>query len=182
VTRFVEKPAPGETDSNLINAGTYVLEPSVLDLIAPGIKVSIERDTFPRLVARGALAAVATDDYWIDAGRPSLYLRANLDLITGRVGSGDELAIAPTASVDASARCVESVVGPGAAIAACASVNASVILPGAVVGERATVVDSIVAGQIGAGATVTGSVIGAAHRVPDGADVVDEVLPPSDNT
>ena len=45
VVRFVEKPAPGETDSDLINAGTYVLEPSVLELIEPGIKVSIERDT-----------------------------------------------------------------------------------------------------------------------------------------
>ena len=89
VRRFVEKPAPGETESNLINAGTYVLEPSVLDLIEPGSKVSIERDTFPRLVAQGTLAALATDDYWIDAGRPSLYLRANLDLVTaGRRSAG----------------------------------------------------------------------------------------------
>ena len=44
---FVEKPAPGTEPSNLINAGTYVFEPSVLDRIAPSAKVSIERDTFP---------------------------------------------------------------------------------------------------------------------------------------
>ncbi|HEX6658576.1 MAG TPA: NDP-sugar synthase [Ilumatobacter sp.] len=186
VRRFVEKPAPGETDSNLINAGTYVLEPSVLDLIEPGRKVSIERETFPRLVAQGTLAALATDDYWIDAGRPSMYLRANLDLVTGRVtgrlGSGDLPAIAPTAMVDSSARCVDSVVGAGATVAGGASVTASLILPGAVVGERATIVDSIVAGHVGAGASVARGVIGAGYRVPDDATLVDRILPSPDDT
>jgi mannose-1-phosphate guanylyltransferase len=181
VRRFVEKPAPGETDSNLINAGTYVLEPSVLDLIEPGRKVSIERDTFPRLVARRALSALATDDYWIDAGRPSLYLRANLDLVTARLGGGGDAAIAPTARVDPSATCIDSVVGPGATVAAGASVTASVILPDAVVEGRATVADSIIAGRVGVGASVTGSVIGAGHRVADGATVADQLLPPSDD-
>jgi mannose-1-phosphate guanylyltransferase len=182
VLRFVEKPAPGESESNLINAGTYVLEPSVLDLIEPGKKVSIERDTFPRLVDLGAMAALATDDYWIDAGRPSLYLRANLDLAAGHVGSGDEPAIAPLATVDPSARCIASVVGPGASVAADAAVTGSVILPGATIGERATVVDSIIAGHIGADADVSGSVIGAGYDVPEGASLVDVVLPPVDNT
>ena len=103
VRRFVEKPAPGETESNLINAGTYVLEPSVLDLIEPGMKVSIERDTFPRLVARGGwLRSPPTTTGSTPAG-PALYLRANLDLVTGRVGGGDEPAIAPTATVDPTA-------------------------------------------------------------------------------
>jgi mannose-1-phosphate guanylyltransferase len=182
VRRFIEKPAPGETESNLINAGTYVLEPSVLDMIEPGRKVSIERDTFPRLVDQGMLSSLATDDYWIDAGQPALYLRANLDLAAGRLGGGDEPAIAPTATVDPTARCIGSVVGPGAAVSAGASVTASVILPGAVVGERAMVVDSIVAGHVGAGAAVSGSVIGAGYRVADGATVADAVLPPNDNT
>ena len=55
----------------------------MLDLIEPGRPVSVERDTFPRLVAAGRMYAVATDDYWIDAGRPELFLQANLDLVTG---------------------------------------------------------------------------------------------------
>ena len=50
----------------------------------PGGRSSIERETFPDLVERAALYALATDDYWIDAGRPELYLRANLDLVNGR--------------------------------------------------------------------------------------------------
>jgi mannose-1-phosphate guanylyltransferase len=128
------------------------------------------------------MASLATDDYWIDAGQPSLYLRANLDLAAGRLAGGDEPAIASTAMVDPTARCLDSVVGPGAAVSSGASVTASVILPGAVVGERATVVDSIIAGHVGAGAAVSGSVIGAGYRVADGATVADEVLPPNDKT
>ena len=84
VRAFVEKPAPGAEPSNLINAGTYVMEPSVLDLIEPGRRVSVERDTFPKLVAAGRLAAMATDDYWIDTGTPELYLEANIDMLAGR--------------------------------------------------------------------------------------------------
>ena len=70
VQRFLEKPPPGTTDSKVINGGTYVMEPSVLEAIAPGIAVNIERVTFPSLAARGSLFGVATDDYWIDVGRP----------------------------------------------------------------------------------------------------------------
>ena len=177
VRRFVEKPAPGETDSNLINAGTYVFEPSVLDLIEPGRRVSVERDTFPRLVARGALAAIATDDYWLDTGRPDQYLRANLDLVRGVRGTPDEGAIAASAEVDHAADVRDTVVGGGAAVRAGATVVDSVLLPGAFVEERAVVARSIVAGRIGAGAEVTDSVIGTEHAVPAGAVVAGERLP-----
>src|SRR5262245_38421727 len=165
VLRFVEKPAPGETESNLINAGTYVLEPSVLELIEAGRKVSIERDTFPRLVDRGSLSAVSTDDYWIDAGRPALYLQANLDLVAGLRGSIDEQAVSPTAVVDPSARVSDTIVGDGAEIRKGATVQRSVVLPGAIIGEGAHVDDAIVAGEIGDHAEVTDSVIGEGYLV-----------------
>ena len=45
---FLEKPRPEEIDTDLINAGLYVLEPEVLELIPPGRPVSIEREVFPR--------------------------------------------------------------------------------------------------------------------------------------
>jgi mannose-1-phosphate guanylyltransferase len=54
VVAFVEKPPPGEAPSNLINAGTYILEPEVLDRIPDGRPVSIERETFPDLATRGS--------------------------------------------------------------------------------------------------------------------------------
>ena len=53
VSEFLEKPDPAEIDTDEINAGAYFLERSVLDLIAPDVAVSIEREVFPRLVGEG---------------------------------------------------------------------------------------------------------------------------------
>lgn len=176
VRRFVEKPAPGETDSNLINAGTYVFEPEVLDLIAAGEKISVERDTFPRLVADGRLGAYATDDYWIDAGRPELFLAANLDLIDGR-RTTTEPGLAEGADIHPES-CVEgSVVGAGVIVEALADVRRSVLLPGARIGRGAVVADSIVAGLVGSGASLANCVVGAGYAVADGADLAALRLP-----
>ena len=80
VTAFIEKPPRDEAPTDLINAGTYVLEPSVLDRIAPDVPVNVERVTFPAMVADGSLFAFDGDTYWLDAGTPATYLAANLDL------------------------------------------------------------------------------------------------------
>ncbi len=176
VLRFVEKPAPGETDSNLINAGTYVFEPEVLDLIAPGERISVERDTFPKLVAAGQLGAYATDDYWIDAGRPELFLAANLDLIDGRRNPVED-GIAVGADVAADARVDGSVVAAGAVVEGAAEVRRSVLLPGARIGRGATVADSIVAGVVGAGASLANCVVGAGYSVSGGAQLAAVRLP-----
>src|SRR4051794_38589769 len=85
VTAFVEKPPAGEAPTNRINAGMYVLEPSVVDRIDSGRRVSIERETFPALIADDMLFAL--DDggaYWLDTGTPEAYLQAQLDIIDGR--------------------------------------------------------------------------------------------------
>ena len=96
VEAFVEKPPPGQAPTNWINAGTYVLEPSVLERIPAGRRVSIERATFPEMVADGSLYAMHSDSYWIDAGTPATYLQSQLDLIDGHRGE-------PEAAVSASA-------------------------------------------------------------------------------
>ena len=132
---------------------------------------------FPKVAAGGALYGVATDDYWIDAGRPELYLAANLDLLSG-VRRFDHCApIDDTADVDASALVQNSIVGAGARIAREARIIDSVILPGAAVEAEACVERSLVMGVVGAGATVVGSMIGADGRVDDGARLVDDAVP-----
>ena len=78
VLRFVEKPAPGATDSRHASAGTYVMEPSCLARMPGDAPLSIERAVFPGIVADGGLYAMATDDYWVDAGRPDTFIEANL--------------------------------------------------------------------------------------------------------
>ena len=182
VERFVEKPAPGTAPSNMINGGTYVLEPSVLHRIPAGRKVSIERDTFPEVVAGGRLFAMPTDDYWLDAGNPALYLQANLDLLDGTRPLHSSVAIHECARVDASALVTNSIVAAGATVAASATVTDCVLLPGAVVGQRAVVANSVIMGKIGEDANVTNSVLGLHGRVAQGEQLSGEYRPPADAT
>src|SRR5207245_8172413 len=90
VEAFVEKPAAGMAPTDMINAGTYVLEPSMLDRIPEG-RSSIERLVFPGMVAAGALFACASSEYWIDVGTPPTYLQAQLDLLDGVRGGSPAL-------------------------------------------------------------------------------------------
>jgi mannose-1-phosphate guanylyltransferase len=162
VTGWVEKPAVGEAPSNTINAGTYVLEPDVLARIEPSVRVSIEREVFPAMVAERRLFAMVDGAYWLDAGTPSAYLRANADVLDGTrpvpvVGElVDGSLIGAGATVAASARVTRSVVGCRATIGEGAEVRDSVLLDGATVAERAVVVDSIVgpSAVVGAGASL----------------------------
>ena len=180
VERFVEKPAPGTEPSNLINAGTYVLEPSVLARIPVGQKVSIERATFPAVAADGGLYAMATEDYWLDTGRPELYLAANLDVVRGLRRHDRCVAVAPGARVAATAQITDSVIGAGAVVGDGAAVVRSVLLPGAVVGDGAQVADSVVMGRIGDGADMRDSVLGADGVVGPGERVTGEKRPDPD--
>jgi mannose-1-phosphate guanylyltransferase len=177
VRAFVEKPAPGTEPSNLINAGTYVFEPSVLDRIPAATKVSVERDTFQRLVADGGLYGVATDDYWIDAGVPTLYRAANLDLLDGKRRTERCDAVAPSAVVSPTAAVEHSIIGAEVDVADGASVVDSVLLPGASVGSGATIERSLVMGAVGSGSVVRDSMVGAEGRVGDGESLIEGTAP-----
>jgi mannose-1-phosphate guanylyltransferase len=176
IERFVEKPEPGQTDSTLISAGTYVFEPSVLDGIEPGKRVSVERDTFPELVQRGHVKGFVTSDYWIDVGVPESYLDANLDIVRG-VRGAPEQAIAPGASIDREAVIVESVVGGECSVSSGVRLAESLLLGEAFIGAEAVVSSSIIAGHVGAGAVLRSCVIGAGYEVPPGAILSNVRLP-----
>lgn len=160
VQRFVEKPAPGETSSNLINAGTYLMEASVLDRIAADVPVSVERVTFPDLVAAGDLAGYPTSDSWIDTGRPEFYLEANLAY------ADSERAIVES-ELAATSR-ISQVIADRATIGENAVVSRSVLLPGAVIEKNARVENSLVWGRVSSGASIIDAVIGQDGVVPPG--------------
>ena len=137
VTAFVEKPAPGAADVDTINAGTYVFEPDVLELIPTGRAVSVEREVFPELVGAG-LFAFTGEGRWRDIGTPASYLAANMEWMpAGGL-------IDPTVVVEAGADVTESVVGAGARIASGASIQRSVVLPEASVEAGAVFRDQVV--------------------------------------
>lgn len=177
IVDFVEKPAPGTEPSNFVNAGTYIFEPSVLDLIPTGERVSIERSTFPKLVERGGLHGFATDDYWIDAGRPEFYRAANLDLLTDRRVFDRCEALAATAVVSSSATITNSIIGDDAEVGDGAIIIDSVLLPGARVGVGARITASLVMGAVDAAAEVVGSMVGAEGIVASGSRLIDGAVP-----
>jgi mannose-1-phosphate guanylyltransferase len=179
VKGFLEKPDPGEIDTDEINAGAYVLDRAVVDLIPAGRSVSIERDVFPRLVGQG-LFGLRLEGYWMDIGTPERYLQASWDIIEGRVqtdvetsGSGPFVAVGAEVAADASVG-PRAVVGAGASVGSGATVEDSVLLAGSRVGERASVTSSILAQrvEIGRGATVgAGSIVGEGAVVPEDTEV-----------
>src|SRR3954447_11722021 len=181
VIEFLEKPDPGDIDTNEISAGAYVLERQVLDLIPPGRMVSIEREVFPRLVGHG-LYGHALDGYWMDIGTPERYLQASWDILEGRVrtvtgarldGAGllveDGAQVDPSASVNPPALLeTEVTVGAGAAIGARA-----VIGHGSQIGERATISSSVGVSdcRIGPQVSVHHAVLAPGVEVGEGARI-----------
>jgi mannose-1-phosphate guanylyltransferase len=201
ISQFVEKPPKGTEPTNEVNAGTYLLDPKVLTLIPPGRNVSIERETFPKLLAEGnALYAYTTDDYWIDLGRPEHYLDAHRDILTGDMplklepgvtgpgkseAHGDNVTapvyIGKDVHIDPSAKVGPNVVlGDGCSIGAGARLIDSVLWDNVTVEDGALIEEAIVASgtRIGSGATINrGSVLGhdvvveAGTVVPEGGRV-----------
>jgi mannose-1-phosphate guanylyltransferase len=173
VTAFIEKPAPDEAPTNLINAGTYVLDPSVLQRIPGGRRVSIERETFPALVAEGSLYALASEADWLDVGTPAAYLQANL----GYVADPDE-----SCRLGEGAVVKESVIGSRVSLGPGSLVENSVLLNCASVGEGAEVFRSIIGpdANIGSRSVVASlSVIGEGFHVEPGARLTGQRLPVS---
>ena len=178
VLGFVEKPDAESAPSRWINAGTYVLEPSILDRIPDGRPVSIEREVFPAMAAEGCLHAMRSDAYWIDTGTPEAYIRAQLDLVDGT--RGDLPAVHPSATVDPSAEVRRSIVMAGATVGPGAHLLNSIVMDGGRVGAGAVVADSVVGpgAHIGEGASLTDlTVIGAAEMVSAGIELAGARVP-----
>ncbi len=171
VRRFLEKPPVGVTDSNVISGGTYVCEPGLIDRIPIDTVMSVEREIFPVLVDEGKLFAVATDDYWLDTGRPDLYLQANTDLFAGRRNQ-PYVAVASGAMVADSAMVVASMIASGVTVGDRTVIRDSVLLAGAHIGDGAVIERSIVMGVVGEGAMLVDCVVGAEGRVAAHSDLV----------
>ncbi|HEY3810777.1 MAG TPA: NDP-sugar synthase [Acidimicrobiales bacterium] len=173
VVAFIEKPPRDEAPTNLINAGTYVLEASVLARIPGGRRVSIERETFPSLVGDGRLYAWPSEADWVDAGTPATFLAANLRY-AGAVGVGSD--VADGASVDLSVLGAGVRVGDGAVVEASVCFDEVDIAPGAQV--RASIIGR--GARIERDAVISDlSVVGDGAVVPAGARLAGDRHPVS---
>lgn len=186
VTRFVEKPLKGQSSSRMINAGLYALEPEVLGHIPAGRPVSVEREVFPALLGAGlrvGAAKAAGAAYWNDIGTPAAYLRANLDLLKGRLWGGRGLAltlwgrpdrrgnlVAASARIEPGAEVFGSVVGPDCRVEAGASVRGCVLQKSCRIEAGARLEGVLLSERVRVGARSElkpGAVVGARSRLAD---------------
>lgn len=178
IVRFVEKPQGDELADlkvNTINAGIYILEPSILDMIAKDANRSFEYDVFPDILKRELpfYGYVMKDEYWLDIGTPANYLRAHHDFLAGKI-TGFEIEtdavsdIATKAEIDK-----RSVVGDDCTIKSGARILNSVIGPGVYIDEKATIENSVIWShtRVSTAAEIRGAIIGRSCHIGRNATV-----------
>jgi mannose-1-phosphate guanylyltransferase len=179
VREFVEKPTADAIDTNMISAGAYVLERSILELIPPGRKVSIEREIWPQLVGAG-LYGFPADAYWLDIGTPERYLQGTFDILEGNVETAvtDRLGadyVDVAEHVEAAGRIVPpAIVERGCRIEHGAHVGSLVVLgEGVSVGEGSTIERAVVLNgtEIGPHCRLEDCIVGAGARIGPGTVV-----------
>jgi mannose-1-phosphate guanylyltransferase len=193
VSGFLEKPNPDEIDTNLVNAGLYVLERSVLAEMAPaGSRISIERDVFPKLVDHGLFGYEASG-YWMDIGTPQRYLQATHDILDGEITTEIGRALTASGGVfwegadEPDARVADgggtvhapAVIGPGCTIAAGATVAGRTVLgAGVTLGPEAHVDSSVLLDgvQIGAHSRISRSILGPGVQIGDHCQIDREAV------
>ena len=176
VTRFLEKPKPDEITTDTINAGIYILETRIVDLIPPGVNHSIERGFFPALLARGDLVLGPVHrGYWIDIGTPAKYLQVHRDILRGRFPVALRAEATRGGFVAAGARVSAQAelegpffVGPGCEVEAGARLGPDAVLVSHVrVRPGASVRDSVLwsGAEAAEGASVEASLVGPGVRI-----------------
>jgi len=195
VTRFLEKPSWDQVTTNMINAGSYVLEPDVLTHIPPKTNFSFERMLFPLFLEWGKpIFAYSSSAYWLDIGTPEKYFQLNKDLLSGKsslpvrpwqagqhgfasskeVIIGEKSHIHPTAQITGPA-----VIGSNCTIGQQVRVNGPVVIgAGCQILEDTVIEESLIwqAVHIGPGTKVRGSIIANNCRLDAGSIIKDSVL------
>jgi mannose-1-phosphate guanylyltransferase len=191
IQRFVEKPTLREAPSRMVNAGIYMIEPSVLRMIPPKRKVSLEREIFPVLARRRKLTGFSFRGHWFDIGNLPDYQKANFEMlreqgrktIHGNVNSklvtgsrlkapmlfGAQTKIEKTAHVGPNA-----LLGEHCRIGRGAHVSNSVLFDRVSVGRSAEVSGAIVASDVSIGNGVVikpGAIISSNVKISDGVTI-----------
>src|SRR5450755_1143629 len=194
IQRFLEKPTWGQVFSDTVNTGIYVMEPEVLSEFAVGESADWSGDIFPQLLERGApLYGWIADGFWEDVGTHESYLKAQADVLSGRVQAdidGFEMSpgvwVAEGAEVDPEAvltgpLCIGDYakIEAGAQLREFTVVGSNVVVKEGAFLHRAVVHNNV---YVGIGVTLRGCVIGkntdvmASARIEEGAVVGDECV------
>jgi len=191
IKRFIEKPELSEASTRLVNAGIYIIEPKVIDMISAKRQVSLEREIFPILARRGRLGGFPFSGYWFDIGSLSDYRVANFRMLEMHAGEAvlrERITSVATGAAlrypsfldDASKVETKAIVGPYAIvgrnglIGRSARVSNSVLFDRVIIGEGTKVSGAIIASDVITGDRVRigyGAVVSPDVRIADGAKV-----------
>ena len=185
VKAFVEKPSLDRVTSNLINAGTYVLEPEVLDFIPSGVHHMVERGLFPDMVEQGLpFLGYPSNAYWIDIGRPVDYFQLHHDILMGKAiarfpgkSVADDIWVEENSDIHPSAKIIGPVViGRECSIEQDVRISGpAVIGDNCIITQRARIDESIIwnDAQIGKDATIVNSIVGKGSFIGDNTRITD---------
>jgi len=188
VKGFVEKPSRDKVTSDLINAGIYVMEPEMLELIPAGVHSMLERGLFPDLVKRGIpFYGYRSHAYWLDTGKPDDYLKLNHDLLMGKAVSrlpgkaiGDDIWAEAGCKIHPSVKLTGPIVmGRGCIIEQNAKISGPTVLGSGCIAGEGCVLDEAILWQnvkLGKNVTVKNSVIGNDTTVKDNTWVTDSSI------
>jgi mannose-1-phosphate guanylyltransferase len=164
IQRFLEKPRPEDVTTNMINAGTYILEPQVFRYVPPNQFYMFERGLFPVLLQTSdPMYAFPSRSYWTDVGKPQTYLEVHHDILIGKVRykfRGQQIAERVWTENGAEIHPQAQLVGP------------IVLGPGVRIGAGAQVIGPTVIGarcEIGANASIEGAVLWDDNVIGEGA-------------
>ncbi len=182
IDRFKEKPKESEVFSNLINAGIYVIEPEVLDLVPEGKKFDFSRDLFPLLREEGSLFGRNLEGIWMDIGRPEDLLRANREEARKKLREADgdldkSGLIHPDAVIKGTLKGTPFI-AKGVTVARDAVVEDSYVLPGSRIGKASTVTNSLLLenSMLEDRSTVRDTILGAGTKVENDSKLEECVL------
>ena len=188
IRRFLEKPAPEDITTNMINAGTYIIEPAAFRYVPPGQYYMFERGLFPvMLQTSDPMFGYPSQSYWTDVGKPQTYLEVHHDILIGkvrykfqgeqimdRVWAAGAVRIDPTAQIvgpvalgaDVEIRAGAKIIGPTVIGASC------------VIGTNATLEGAVLwdANAIGEGALLRSCVLGRSNRIGAKAHITDGTI------
>jgi mannose-1-phosphate guanylyltransferase/phosphomannomutase len=184
ITKFIEKPRLRDAPSNWINAGIYILNPSIFSQLTPRTKISIEKEIFPGLASSGRLYGYKYFGEWFDIGRFEEYRRANIAVLSR--ASTSKAMIGPNVKVDANARLIPPLtIGPHSVVGTDVTLGPNTCVGGrSVINEGSQVSDSILFDTVSLGknSLINGSligesaVVGANVRIGEGCVVGDNAV------
>jgi mannose-1-phosphate guanylyltransferase len=196
IQRFVEKPKPGTAPSHLVNAGIYIIDPTVLQMITSDRKVSLEREIFPTLAQQGKLWGFQFSGHWFDIGNFRDYQEANFQMLKdsrsksksceedSRIAADavirEPVSLAVNSTVDGQAHVGPKVLlGSNGHIARGARVAHSIFFDGVSIGEGSEVIGVILASGVKVGRDVKigrGSIIAPNVTIADGVRIGEKAI------